>query len=59
MPEIVLKSGKSRSSIYRDPTWRALLFRIGKNSVGALDTAVDELIKQQAEGAAARVREEC
>ena len=57
--EIIRKTGRSRSSIYRDPKLRALLFRIGEHSVGALESDVDNLIEQQAEGVAARGREEC
>jgi predicted DNA-binding transcriptional regulator AlpA len=53
IPEIRHKTGKSRSSIYRDPEIRALLFSIGPNCVGALESAIDDLIEQRAKAAGA------
>jgi predicted DNA-binding transcriptional regulator AlpA len=54
MPEIERKTGLSRSSIYRHPILRGLLFQIGQHAVGALDTDIDKHIKRQAKGATAR-----
>jgi predicted DNA-binding transcriptional regulator AlpA len=51
--EISHKTGRSRSSIYRNPELRALLFRIGEHSVGALESDVDNLIERQAAKGAA------
>jgi predicted DNA-binding transcriptional regulator AlpA len=58
MPEIVRKTGRSRSSIYRDPKLRKLLFAIGERSIGALESAIDDHIERQArKGAGARSAE--